>query len=260
MENLSIKDIKLLKTKTKIILSNKDVLEINKNVISTLNLYKGKNISLNLIKRIKDLSKQEDILDKLIKKSNVTTLTPNKVITYLKKESLDKADIDIILNRLKDLSLINEDSLIEDIISRCDYKHLGYSKIISMCYHYKISEKKIREIRKDEEREYKECRLSLISLRNRFPNKNEFQRRQSLINCLTRKGFDAYIIQELVKEFANSNKKHELNVLELDYRKLLKKFKDKVSKKDLHQKVINSLLLKGYSPSDIKEIEEKIKK
>ena len=256
MKTEKIKKISILKTKTKIILENGDNLDINKNIIANLKLYVGKTLTSKDIRDIKSTSKEEDLFLFILNKLKIVNLTNGKVESYLKKKGANEIQIKNILERLNRSNLLNEDEILKDVLSNADYKHFGYNKIINKLYELKLSNKTITKVKYDENREKRECKFYIRELENKFLNKNNFKRKETIYQSAVRNGFNPDIAIELVNKIANSNNNHEINVLKLDYLKVYGKYSHKLKGIKLENKIINSLLQKGYRLEDIKYVED----
>ncbi len=120
----------------------------------------------------------------------------------------------------------------------------------------KVSKKEIGNVEYNSIREEKEAKIQIETLEKRYKIKNEFSRKKAIFSALVRYGFEESLSLELVNKISNSNHMHEINVLKLDYEKCFLKYSRKYKGKELNQKIITSLLSKGYRINDINYVKE----
>ena len=198
-----------------------------------------------------------DEVDKLfniaIKRIIVRDYSPAKLKQYLLKKSKNKKAVDEVIKKLKRYQLLNEDEFIERIIEYCDVKHYGYNRIIKMLNDRQVSKDKIAKLNKDEPREAKEAIEQAKRLVKRYKKKNTVNLKRSVYSALIRYGFDENIASLESSKVFNSPV-NELNMLKLDYSKLVSSYSRKVKGKELKDKITKSLLSKGYRYNDIQHV------
>ena len=207
------------------------------------------------------MSKKQKIdkIDKLFlkaqKKLIMSTISIKKMREFLFKQGANKKEIDEIIEKLKRYSFINEEEILNNIISYADAKHYGYNRIITMLKQREISSSLIMKIKRDEAREQEESKKALNRLKKRYKSKNTFNLKRSVYSGLIRYGFDENIASIRASEVSNSPQE-ELNMLILEYNKLLSSYARKNNGKIDKSKISKSLLCKGYNLNDIKKVIE----
>ena len=204
------------------------------------------------MKKNKQLT-QNELFELAVNKLTKSFLSEHKMVEFLKKKDASKEDIKVILEKLKRYSLLNEDEFIKNIISYCDNKHYGYNKIVLILKERKINDKKIKNVKKNENRELEQSNLLLESLIQRYKNKNTVNLKRSVYLGLIRYGFDENLASSLMERVYNSPQK-ELNMLKLDYQKIFSSYSRKVKGKELKVKITKKLQCKGYRIEDIKKV------
>ena len=205
-------------------------------------------------KKKEELNKLDNLFLLAQKKLSISNVSTSKMKEYLKKKGGSKKEIEEVIYKLRKYSFLDEDGLIKDVISYCDAKHYGYNKIISMLKQKEIDIAKINKISKNEVRELRESRQMLNSLKKRYKNKSTVNLKRSIYSALIRYGFDENIASMRVSEVFNSYQE-ELNVLKLDYSKLLSSYSKKLKGRKLKEKIKNTLLNKGYKLNDIRKVD-----
>ena len=188
-----------------------------------------------------------------VKRLIVRDYSPAKLREYLLKKNKNKKVVDEVIKKLQKYQIVNEDELIERIIEYCDSKHYGYNRIIKMLNDRQISKDKVSKVKRDESRELKEAIKQRENLVRRYKKKNTANLKRNVYSALIRYGFDENIASIEASKVFNCYD-NELNMLKLDYLKLVSSYSRKVKGKELQNKITKALLSKGYRISDIKLI------
>ena len=222
-----------------------------------LNQYhKGKSrVFMEKIKERKTKEKDEvqELFTFAVKSLIVREYSPSKLKEYLLKKNKNKEVVIEVIKKLERYQLLNEDERVERIIDFCDAKHYGYNRIIKMLKDRQISKDKIEKVKYNEKRELEEATKQRENLVRRYKRKNMVNLKRNVYSALIRYGFDENIASYEASKVFNSPSK-ELNMLKLDYSKLLSSYSRKVKGKELNNKITKALLSKGYRLSDIQKI------
>ena len=205
------------------------------------------------MKKVKEKDEVQELFTLAVKRLIARDYSPNKLREYLLKKNKNKKVVDIVIQKLKKYQLLNEDELIERIIEYCDSKHYGYNRIISMLKSREISLNKINNVKLDHQRETKEAIEQAKRLVKRYKSKNTVNLKRNVYSALIRYGFDENIASLESSKVFNSPSS-ELNMLKLDYSKLVSRYSRKYNGRELNNKVVTSLLSKGYQINDINKI------
>ena len=203
------------------------------------------------------LEKTDQLFVDAQKKLANSNCSVKKMREFLKKKGGNKKEIDEVIDKLKRYSFLDEEEIIRNVISYCDAKHYGYNKIIMMLKERQIDQSKIVKIKLDASREEKESIELVKRLKKRYKNKNTVNLKRNIYSALIRYGFEPNLASLRALEVHNSPQE-ELNVLKLDYLKLIssnsRKAKDKYNKEE----IVDTLLSKGYKYNDIRKVEKDI--
>ena len=198
----------------------------------------------------KEEKRIDDLFQKAVQKISINDYSPNKIKEFLIKKGASKSEIELVVQKLNKYDLLNEDELISNVISFCDSKHYGFNRIIKMLNDRQVSKDKIVKLNKDDTREAKEALEQTKRLVKRYKKKSTVNLKQSVYSALIRYGFDENIASIEANKVFNPYD-NELNMLKLDYAKLLSSYSRKVKGKELQNKVTKALLSKGYKINDI---------
>ena len=210
-------------------------------------------MKLEKSRKTKPIDEVDKLFNLAVKRLIVRDYSPAKLKEYLLKKNKNKTVVDQVIKKLQKYQLLNEDELIERIIEYCDSKHYGYNRIILMLKDRQISLNKINNVKLDHQRETKEAVEQAKRLVKRYKKKNTVNLRQSVYSSLIRYGFSEDLASLESSKVSNSPS-NELNMLKLDYSKLISRYSLKLKGKELENKLVKSLLSKGYRINDIKKI------
>ena len=202
------------------------------------------------------LTKLDQLFVDAQKKLEVSTYSIKKMREYLKKKGGTKKETNEVILKLKKYSFLDEDEIIKNVISYADVKHYGYYKIIEMLKQREIDPNKIAKILMSNSRELRESKEMLNRLKKRYKNKNTVNLKQSIYSALIGYGFEENIATMRVSEVYNSPQE-ELNVLILEYNKLISSYSRNYKGSELTKKIVDKLLTKGYKINDIRKVVKK---
>ena len=201
----------------------------------------------------KEITKVDELFTLSIRKLKNSDCSIEKMREFLKKKNASEEEIDEVIDKLLKYSIINEDEMVKNIISFCDYKHYGYNKLIYILESRKISKNRIDKVVKNEEREIRHAKELTKTLIKRYKNKNTVNVKRSVFSALIRAGYDEIVASLCISNISISYK-DEINMLKLDYQKVFLKVSKKLKGNEAKQKVINRLVSKGYKIDDIKKV------
>ena len=250
---MKITEIKKLKTKYKIVFDDSRLVTILPTTKEDFQLYTNKEIEENKFFELKKYNEEEELFQFAVEKAVLKDYAPAKLKEVLLKKNKNKSVVNKVIKRLQKYELVNEDEIIKNVIEYCDKKHYGFNRIIKMLKDRGISIDKIEKLNMDESRERKEAIKQTESLVRRYKKKNTVNLKRNIYSALIRYGFDENIASIEASKVFNSHST-ELNMLKLDYDKLVSSYSRKVKGKELYNKITKSLLSKGYRINDIKSI------
>lgn len=219
---------------------------VTEDLIVKYTLIKGKELSENELDLIKIEIANENLILKVYNYISYQFRSEYEVIKYL--EELNATDIQIndIIIKLKSLNMIDDDNLSKLLLNNCitqlkgpkAYKNKLYERKIDIIYEYS-EEEQIETIKKAIEKNI-DKNIELPALKQK----------SLLMHKLLRDGFDEEYVYRLINqiEFVETDEqierlKQEINKLQIKY--------SKYSDYEKKNKIINSLMLKGYSYNQI---------
>lgn len=205
-------------------------------------------------KKKKPLNKVDNLFLLAQRKLAMSNISAKKMKDYLIKKGGSKKEIEEVISKLRKYSFLDEDQLIKEVISYSDSKHYGYNKIISMLKQREVDIASINRVKKNKLRELGESKEMLNSLKKRYKNKSTVNLKRSIYSALIRYGFDENIASMRASE-VYLLPQEELNVLKLEYSKLVSVYAKKLNGRELNKKIIDALLNKGFRLNDIRKVD-----
>ena len=244
---MKIKKIKILKNKV-VVYFNDEKLELDKEVYPNFYLYEGKDIDKKEYNKIKEFNNVSSLLKYAMRIRSKAIYTEYQISEKLYKKEATKSEVD----------LIDDDAFIEDYVEYYNSLKYGKNKIINKLKDKGIFDEKINKINFPIANERRKARAILPRLEKKYDKYSFSQKKQHIYNAYISNGFDNSITSEmigLIKEPVNN--KEELKKLEKDYEKAYLRLSNKYQKKELRQKIMQSLLSKGYRMNDVIHVLER---
>ena len=249
---MKIIKIKILKNKIKITLDNKETLEIDKELYTNFYLYENKELSNKEYKQIKEENDVASLLKYALRIRSKAIYTEYQIREKLYQKDASKPQVDKVINSLKKYDLIDDDAYIEDYVEYCNSLNMGENKIRNKLLDKGIFSNKLDKIKFPISIEKRKAKNNFPKLDKKYDKYNFTQKKQHIYNAYISLGFNNDIASEmtsLIKE--DKNNKEELNKLKKDYEKVYMRLSRKYDKKELRQRVLSSLVSKGYKMNDV---------
>ena len=249
-----IKKIKILKKGIAIIFDDGERIDVSEDAYTSNYLYVGKELSpqelekLNLITSVKKLS--EYALSLLSKRH----YTEWQMRQKLYAKDADKASVDYVIKKLKELDLINDKAFIEDFLGYAEERGYGKRKIMKELAKKGIFAEEIQKIKFSSSSEKKKAMDLLPALEKKYDRYSYEQKKRHIFTALVSRGFDIEIANMVIEKVSDKNEKDEKEKLKKDYQKAYAKYAKKYHGKDLRERLYRSLISKGYSYSDISKL------
>lgn len=254
---MKIEKINKLKSgKYKLTLDDNEKIITYDDVILKNNLLYGKKIDDEVIKIINEDTEYFDVYNKLIKYIYTRKRSSKEIKTFLTKFDLNEKKQNEILNRLKEIGLLNDISFVKSYISdRIHLSNFGPFKIINELKEHDIDECLIEEeISKIDSSvlldKISKLVLKKINSNNKYSN---YILKQKLLLEFYNLGYS----KEMVEDIIDYNLKDSVDILNKTYDMLYDKLKRKYSDYELLKKIKEKLYQKGF---DINEINDLISK
>ena len=246
-----IKKVKILKNKVKITLDKGKVIEMSKDVYTNFYLYEGKELSKKEYNEITSLSNSSKLLEYALKVRSKSIYSEYQMREKLYKKEASKKDVDKIIKILKGYDLINDQMYANDLLEYYNSLNYGRNKIVKKISDKGIFQKEIDKLKFLTSLERKKANSILPKLEKKYEKYNYKQKKAHIYNAYIELGFDVDIASEFSNKIKEPNSKDEHEKLKKDYQKAKLRLERKYKGKELKQKIIQSLLSKGYRLNDI---------
>ena len=205
-----------------------------------------KDIDVDLLDKIIEENRWYEAYDMALSYIEIKMRNKKEIIKYLEKKLYDEKIINKVINKLEELNLLNEKSYITAYINdKINLSNDGPYKIKNSLIDLDFNESDIDSYLSTIDNSIWDSKLDKIINKKKsiMKNKSYYMFINKMKNDLYNLGYDKDMIDEKL-----SNINYESDALNKDYEKCFKKFKgDK-------NKIINSLLRKGYSYEEINHL------
>ena len=247
----TIVKVKVNKKNVVITFNDRSKLDLSPEVMANFYIYEGKQISQKEIKEIKEYSENIALLRhamSLIKKRHYSEW---KMREKLYAQEADKKAVDKVIKTLKNVDLINDAALAEDLKCYLEEKNYGQNRILNCLNNEGIFDDTLKGLRFPTSNERKKALANLPKLEKRYAKYPYEQKKQHIYNALINLGFANEIAMDALNKAKEPNQKEENEKLDKDFPKVMNKYQRKYEGRELKEKVIASLRNKGYKMKDI---------
>lgn len=241
--------------KEKVIIKFSDEkMNISKSAYLEMMLYEGKELSDKEIKKIKDIDELDKYLTSAKKYVLASLRSEKEVKDKLLNIGAKPRQINHIVNELKKYSLIDDASLMKDLIDNASYKNYGEARIKEILYKKGISKELIDPYSFEDRSELSKAKRLLPSLEKKFSKYNYRLMKEHIYQALLRYGYSYEVANKVIENVKSNDTKHELEILKKDYLKVKNRYIKKYNKDEVDFKINQYLLSKGYRQTDINKI------
>lgn len=245
--------LKLTKTKrSKKILVETSIGEykLSEDTIVNFLVLKGKTFTIDEFNKIIDSEKSNDLFNKVLNYISYQMRSEYEIEKYLLDKDASSEDVGLIIEKLKKFGYLNDEELANYVFDSVLRNQKGPKVLENKLQEKRIDNLIIKEYlnKYNYSLEYEVASEVIEKEKNKNNDEPIKKQKQSIYNKLLRYGFSSNIINNIVSELKlvdNSSEK-----LEKEIEKLLYKYRS-LEKKELKQKMIKSLISKGYEYSEI---------
>ena len=251
---MKITKIKILKSKVNISLDNGSKLSIDKDTFTNFYLYEGKELSKEEYKNITELNNSSKLLAYALKLRSKSLYSEYKMREKLYQKEASKKEVDKVIKILKSYDLIDDKAYALELVEYYNSLNYGENKIRTKLSDKGIFKEQIDKIKFPVSIEKKKANNLFPKLEKKYSKYNASQKKQHIYNAYLQEGFSVEIASEMASKTKEPNQKEELTKLKSDYQKVKIRLERKYKGKELRQKILSSLLTKGYKMNDILKV------
>lgn len=253
---MKITKIKILKNKVNVYFDNIKM-ELDKEVYPNFYLYIGKEVSKKEYNQIKEYNNVASLLKYALRIRSKAVYSEYQIREKLYKKEASKKEVDKVIKSLKQYDLIDDKAFAFDLVEYYNSLNYGENKIKKKLSDKGIFDEVISKLSFPRSAENRKAKNLLPKLERKYSKYNDSQKRSHIYNAYLLEGFDVEIAKTYSNMISKSSMKEENEKLEKDFSKVYTRLSKKNQKKELKQKVITSLLSKGYKLNDIMKIVER---
>lgn len=252
-----IKKIKVLKNKVVITFEDRK-LELDKEIYTNFYLYEGKDVSVKEFNKINEYNNISALLKYALRIRAKSIYSEYQLREKLYAKGGLKPEVDQVIISMKNYDLIDDNAFIADHIEYYNSLNYGKNKIIKKLSDKGIFEDKLEKINFPISIERKKAKNILNKTIKKYEKYNYSQLKNHVYASYISNGFSNEIASEMVSLIPEpKNNKDELEKLKKEFDKQYTRLIRKYQKKELKQKLITSLLSKGYKMNDIMKLIER---
>lgn len=251
---MKITKIKILKNKVNLSFDNANKLSIDKEVFTNFYLYEGKELTKDEYKSILELNDTNKLLQYALKLRSKAIYSEYKLREKLYSKEASKRSVDKVIKILKGYDLIDDKAYASDLVEYYNSLNYGENKIKTKLSEKGIFKETIDKMKFPISIEKKKANNIFPKLERKYDKYNASQKKQHIYNAYLQEGFSKDIASEMTSKIKEPNKSDELTKLKTDYLKTKTRLERKYKGKELKQKILSSLLTKGYKMNDILKV------
>ena len=250
--------MKMKDNRYKIYIEDETIITYDNVILDNDLLYK-KEIDNNLYKKIVSATNYYDVYNKVIKYILKKRRSIKETKQYLIKFNLSDNDSNKILNKLKDINLLNDIEYCKSYINDKVYlSKTGINKIRMDLLNEDISIDVIENELNNIDKSILNNRLEKLIIKKIQNNKkySNYHLKQKILNEMINLGYS----KDLILKIIDNNLKNEDEITSIEFNKLYNKLKIKYSGIDLDNRLRQKMVSKGFKIDKInKLVQEKTK-
>lgn len=250
---MKINKIKKMNGKYKIILENDEVITTYDDVIINNNILYKKDISDEIVDKIIEETSYYEMYNKVLKYISTKLRSEYEIIKYMQKLEVSEKRQSEILDKLKQVKLINDENFtIAYIHDKLNLSNDGPLKIRKELMNHQINAEVIEQELSKVDRQIvldKLEKLVLKKINGNIKYSNNMLK-QKLLNYFTNMGYEKNDILFLI----DKNMKNNNEIIKKEYVKLYNKYSKKYNDEGLKNIIKNKLYLKGFRYDEISDV------
>lgn len=249
----TIKKIKVNQKAVAITFTNGERIDISYDAYSSMYLYVGKELKKSEIDKLNSITLTKKLVAYAMSLLSKKHYTEWKMREKLYAKGGEKKDVDYVISRLKAYDLLNDKEYIEDYLGYAEEKNIGKNKIKQDLLNRGVFEEEIKKIHFNETLEKKKAVNNIPHLEKKYAKYSYEKKKEHILSALISLGFDFDVANYALSKIKGKNEKDEKEKLNKDFQKVYTRLKERYEGKELFDKVIKTLMNKGYRYKDIKE-------
>lgn len=235
-------------------------LQATKSQVARLDIYEGKVIDREIYDALVEEEKVYDAYQRALKYLSYKDYSAGQLRKrLLSLDEYDDSQLDKTIELLKEKNLINDEAFTLHYLRRSIRLEIGINKAVYNLINLDISREIIDNclLELEDDEEYQAALKAIESVVKKSATASFRATLKKARDKLYLGGFRADTIERALEDYDfQYDQSKEVAALNKDYDKLFVKYRRKVSNKELMNKIVDSLLKKGYNYEDIKIVIE----
>lgn len=228
--------------------------KISVDTYNTLNLDVGDNLTVSILKAMKNLEKRQEIIKYA---TNLLTKRPYSEKELTKKINVkfdNPRDIKSVIYSLKKKDILNEKEYLNNYIEYFNKNYFGKYFIINFLRTRGVKDELINSIKFDETIEKSKAIAFLETIKNKHVSGSFARQKRKIYDVMLERGFQVEIILEILDGLQINPDLEEKQLIKT-YKKEKEKYKNhKTNGIDAESKIVSKLIEYGYPFNLIQEV------
>ncbi|MCQ2776565.1 MAG: RecX family transcriptional regulator [Bacilli bacterium] len=222
---------------------------VSKKAYEQIYLFVGKELSDEEISNLIQLTSVTNGLEYAIKLLSKKRYSEMKIKEKLVNKNFNSLEINIIINDLKSKNLINDNAYAKEMIDYMNLLNYGKFKILNKLKNEGLIINALENF--SDGYELLKANNQIEKLNNKYLSSSYVKKIALIRSSLVSLGFDESTIEEAIKNVDEIDEENELENLEKEFKLAILRLENKYDVKLLKEKIIKSLMGKGFDYNDI---------
>lgn len=216
--------------------------------------YVGKFLTEEKIQQLINQSHLQPLIDYGFRLLSKGLYSEYQVRVKLYARDATKPQVDHVINRLKQAHLLDDATLLSQWVVHFQKQGYGPNVIRQKLIEKGFSKPLIETMKYDDDKQEEVLPLLIQKLLLTHRLRSQKERNQLIFQALIKRGFDNKTSQRMLKQLPLTSEEEEKKKLQLAFQKATRQYGRRFKGKSYQEKVINFLLRKGYTYSNIRDI------
>lgn len=246
-----IESIQVKKKKIVLHFSSGDSLSLSSDQYTQDYFYVGKVIDTKAFEKLDKATKTQPFIDYGFKLLSKGRYSEYQIREKLYKREAIKPQVDEVIERLKLAHLIDDASLLKDWVHHFQKRGYGMRMIKTKLHEKGFFPHLLETIQIDEDIERASISRLIEQCVKKYQRLSERDRKQKITTTLLQRGYEPNVYQSFLAAIPSLTKEQTDHNLKEAFEKALRMFQSRFVGREREEKIINFLVRKGYTYSNI---------
>ena len=246
-----ISSIEIKKKKIVVIFASGRSLTLSSDQYTQDYFYVGKVIDDKKVEELSESAKTQPFIDYGFRLLSKGRYTEYQIREKLYKREALKPQVDEVISRLKLAHLIDDASLLKDWVHHYQKRGYGLRMIKTKLHEKGFFPHLLETIHIDTDIEQESVTRLIQQSMKKYERLSERERKQKITNLLLHRGYESKLYHSIVEAIPSLTKEQAYTNLKEAFDKAMRMFQSRFEGRERDEKIINFLLRKGYTYSNI---------